>query len=54
MVEYYNELCTRMYEINKSIVKGKELDFFLSFVKDKKMKVLEPMCGNERMLSPFM
>lgn len=53
-MEYYGELCTRMYESNKSIAEGKELDFFLSFVKDKKMKVLEPMCGNGRMLIPFM
>jgi len=54
MVDYYGELCTRMYESNKSIAEGKELDFFLSFVKDKNMKVLEPMCGNGRMLIPFM
>jgi len=52
--EYYGELCTQIYETNKSIADGKELDFFLSFVKDKKMKVLEPMCGNGRMLIPFM
>jgi len=54
MVDYYGELCTRIYESNKSIAEGKELDFFLSFVKDKNMKVLEPMCGNGRMLIPFM
>ncbi|WP_088044663.1 bifunctional 2-polyprenyl-6-hydroxyphenol methylase/3-demethylubiquinol 3-O-methyltransferase UbiG [Bacillus sp. EAC] len=54
MVDYYGELCTRMYESNKSIAVGKEFDFFLSFVKDKNMKVLEPMCGNGRMLIPFM
>jgi ubiquinone/menaquinone biosynthesis C-methylase UbiE len=52
--EYYGELCTRMYESNKSIADGKELEFFFSFVKDKNMKVLEPMCGNGRMLIPFM
>ncbi|MET3195171.1 class I SAM-dependent methyltransferase [Bacillus sp. OAE603] len=54
MVDYYGELCARMYERNKSIAEGRELDFFLSFVKDKNMKVLEPMCGNGRMLIPFM
>ncbi len=54
MFEYYGELCTRIYESNKSIAEGNELDFFLSFVKDKNMKVLEPMCGNGRMLIPFM
>ncbi|WP_093276981.1 bifunctional 2-polyprenyl-6-hydroxyphenol methylase/3-demethylubiquinol 3-O-methyltransferase UbiG [Psychrobacillus sp. OK032] len=54
MNEYYGELCTQIYEKSKSIADGKELEFFLSFVQDKKMKVLEPMCGNGRMLIPFM
>ena len=54
MKEYYGELCTQIYETNKSIAGGRELEFFLSFVKDKDMKVLEPMCGNGRMLIPFM
>ncbi|MFJ8063689.1 class I SAM-dependent methyltransferase [Psychrobacillus sp. NPDC096426] len=54
MNEYYGELCTLIYEKDKSIAVGKELEFFMSFVKDKKMKVLEPMCGNGRMLIPFM
>ncbi|MEH6940227.1 class I SAM-dependent methyltransferase [Bacillus sp. JJ664] len=53
-MEYYGELCTRIYESNKSIAEGIELEFFLSFVKDKNMRVLEPMCGNGRMLIPFM
>ena len=52
--EYYGELCSQMYEKDKSIADGKELEFYLSFVKDKNMKVLEPMCGNGRMLIPFM
>ena len=54
MNEYYGELCTQIYEDDKSIAYGKELEFYLSFVKDKNMKVLEPMCGNGRMLLPFM
>lgn len=54
MTDYYGELCTRMYESTKSLAEGKELDFYLSFVKDSSMKVLEPMCGNGRMLIPFM
>ncbi|MEK3800385.1 class I SAM-dependent methyltransferase [Peribacillus sp. FSL H8-0477] len=52
--EYYGELCTQIYENSKTMADGKELEFFLSFVQDKKMKVLEPMCGNGRMLIPFM
>ncbi|MGM7683704.1 class I SAM-dependent methyltransferase [Cytobacillus sp. Hm23] len=54
MFDYYGELCTKVYESDKSFSEGKELEFYLSFVKDKSMKVLEPMCGNGRMLIPFM
>ncbi|QWH17788.1 class I SAM-dependent methyltransferase [Bacillus mycoides] len=54
MHTYYGELCTKMYESDKSIAAGKELDFYLSFAKDKNIQVLEPMCGNGRMLIPFM
>jgi len=54
MNDYYGELCTRLYEVDKSSANRKELEFYLSFVKDENMKVLEPMCGNGRMLLPFM
>lgn len=54
MEAYYGELCAEDYEIDKSIADGKELDFYLSFVTDPDMKVLEPMCGNGRMLLPFL
>lgn len=54
MIDYYGELCTKIYESEKSFADGIELEFYLSFVKDKNMKVLEPMCGNGRMLIPFM
>jgi SAM-dependent methyltransferase len=53
-MSYYGELCTKMYESDKSIAVGKELDFYLSFVDSNDMIVLEPMCGNGRMLIPFM
>jgi hypothetical protein len=43
MSDYYGELCTKLYESSKSYSEGKELDFYLSFVKDENMKVLEPM-----------
>nr|WP_106782623.1 class I SAM-dependent methyltransferase [Lysinibacillus timonensis] len=54
MSEYYGELCSQVYEKDKSRASGVELEFYLSFVKDQKMRVLEPMCGNGRMLIPFM
>jgi Methylase involved in ubiquinone/menaquinone biosynthesis len=53
-MSYYGELCTRIYEIDKSLASGKELDFYLSFADNKDIRVLEPMCGNGRMLIPFM
>ncbi|WP_430701312.1 class I SAM-dependent methyltransferase [Paenibacillus tundrae] len=43
-----------MYEVDKSIAEGKELDFYLSFADREDIRVLEPMCGNGRMLIPFM
>lgn len=53
MIAYYGELCTMMYESDKSMAEGPELSFYLSYVKGRKVKVLEPMCGNGRMLIPF-
>lgn len=52
-MDYYGELCTKVYESGKSIAEGEELAFYLSHVTEG-MKVLEPMCGNGRMLIPFM
>lgn len=52
MKAYYGALCTKVYESDKSVANDKELAFYLSFAKGK--KVLEPMCGNGRMLIPFM
>ncbi|MDO7268689.1 MULTISPECIES: class I SAM-dependent methyltransferase [Shouchella] len=54
MSNYYGELCTKMYEKEKPVAEERELDFYLSFVKNKEMKVLEPMCGNGRLLIPFL
>ena len=54
MNSYYGELCTKIYESDKSLAEGIELEFYLSFVDRTDMRVLEPMCGNGRMLIPFM
>lgn len=54
MNQYYGELCTKVYEQDKAIPYEKELNFFLNFVNNKDTKVLEPMCGNGRMLIPFL
>ncbi|WP_404407079.1 class I SAM-dependent methyltransferase [Jeotgalibacillus malaysiensis] len=53
MYSYYGELCTKMYEVTKSAADGKELEFYLAYAADKETRVLEPMCGNGRMLIPF-
>jgi hypothetical protein len=45
LITYYGELCTKIYETDKSLADGKELEYYLSFVKDRGMKVLEPMYG---------
>lgn len=52
--DYYGELCTQIYETNKSIASGSELEFYLSFIRGNDMQVLEPMCGNGRMLIPLL
>lgn len=52
--EYYGELCTHVYETNKSIAGDKELEFYLSFVTNRDMQILEPMCGNGRFLLPLL
>ncbi|MBD3920426.1 class I SAM-dependent methyltransferase [Paenibacillus sp. PR3] len=56
MNSYYGELCTKLYEVDKSIAAGKELEFYLSYADrdNSTFRVLEPMCGNGRMLIPFM
>ncbi len=54
MFSYYGELCTKMYEVTKSEADGKELEFYLSFAADQETRALEPMCGNGRMLIPFL
>ncbi|WP_328805182.1 class I SAM-dependent methyltransferase [Paenibacillus albicereus] len=51
---YYGELCTKMYESDKSMAEGAELDFFLAFAGKEGLRVLEPMCGNGRMLLPLL
>ncbi|TSB45889.1 class I SAM-dependent methyltransferase [Alkalicoccobacillus porphyridii] len=54
MSDFYGELCTKMYEQEKSLAEEKELEFYLSYVKNQEMNVLEPMCGNGRLLIPFL
>lgn len=50
---YYDSLCTEMYEILHETAPQDELDFYLSYAR-KGQKILEPMCGSGRFLVPFM
>lgn len=43
-----------MYETDKSLAEEKELAFYYSFMQKPDMQVLEPMCGNGRMLIPLL
>ena len=49
---YYDNLCTEMYEILHSTPPKDELDFYLSYAK-KNMEIFEPLCGNGRFMIPF-
>lgn len=52
MENYYDDLCTKMYEVLHATPPQDELDFYLSYAKTKD-KILEPLCGNGRFLIPF-
>ncbi|WP_337215487.1 class I SAM-dependent methyltransferase [Campylobacter sp. 2457A] len=49
---YYDALCTQMYEILHTKAPEDELNFYLSYAK-KEYKILEMMCGSGRFLLPF-
>lgn len=50
---YYDNLCTEMYEILHDKAPQDELDFYLSYA-EKNKKILEIMCGSGRFLVPFL
>ncbi|WP_305082167.1 class I SAM-dependent methyltransferase [Oceanotoga teriensis] len=52
MINYYGNLCTKMYEILHPYVEEEELQFYLSYAKQNK-KILEPLCGSGRFVVPF-
>ena len=49
---YYDNLCTEMYEILHATPPQDELDFYLSYAKPG-MEMFEPLCGNGRFMIPF-
>lgn len=50
---YYGSLCTEMYEILHEKAPQDELNFYLSYA-EKRMNILEPLCGSGRFLVPFL
>lgn len=53
-MSYYGKLCTQLYDMDKPSAPEEELDFYLSYVKGRNFKILEPMCGSGRFLIPFL
>ncbi|WP_051623440.1 class I SAM-dependent methyltransferase [Clostridium hydrogeniformans] len=53
-MKYYGNLCTMMYDLDKPHAPKDELEFYMSYVEDIKMKILEPLCGSGRFLIPFL
>lgn len=50
---YYNSLCTELYEILHKEAPADELEFYLSYA-EQGMSILEPLCGSGRFLVPFL
>lgn len=53
-MSYYGNLCTQIYDLDKPTIDKEQLDFYMSYVTDKKMRILEPMCGSGRFIIPFL
>lgn len=53
MINYYGNLCTKLYEILHKDAPKDELSFYLSYAA-KGMSILEPLCGSGRFLVPFL
>lgn len=52
MENYYDNLCTEMYEILHATPPQDELNFYLTYAKAG-MKMFEPLCGNGKFMIPF-
>lgn len=50
----YQSLCSQFYELDKPTVSDEILQCYLSYAKDLKGPILEPMCGTGRFLIPFL
>lgn len=50
---FYGNLCSQFYDLDKPFPEEEELCFYLSLV-EKEMNILEPMCGSGRFLVSFL
>lgn len=50
----YQSLCSQFYELDKPNVSDEILQCYLSYAKNLKGPILEPMCGTGRFLIPFL
>ncbi|WP_291578320.1 class I SAM-dependent methyltransferase [Clostridium sp. UBA6640] len=53
-MSYYGSLCTQIYDLDKPTIDKEQLDFYMGYITDKKMRILEPMCGSGRFIIPFL
>ncbi|MCT8139339.1 class I SAM-dependent methyltransferase [Anaerobacillus sp. CMMVII] len=53
-MKYYGSLCTQIYDLDKPEPAQNELKFYLKYLKNKEMQILEPMCGSGRFLIPIL
>lgn len=52
-LETYANLCTEYYELDKPCAPRESFELFLSYAKEAKGPILEPMCGTGRFLIPL-
>jgi len=52
-LDSYLPLCTEYYDLDKPTAPEKDLNFYLSFIREAQGKILEPMCGSGRFLIPM-
>jgi SAM-dependent methyltransferase len=53
-LDTYLDLCTQVYDLSKPAPAKDAYDFYLSYVKETKAVILEPMCGTGRYLLPML
>lgn len=53
-LDTYLDLCTQVYDLSKPAPPKEAYDFYLSYVKETKGAILEPMCGTGRYLLPML